>query len=202
MTEITYKLIAFSRNVGSNYYANPNHSGYGLVKYEDGVAIAIKTVEVTASSAFGMMNFASSMDEASGYSDGWIPIRTSSNGIIAPEKVYENGQWISTTDEWLSSREYEITILKDANNQDIANADDLFRQIQNNADLIDKSGISYDPIFQNCNTWTDYIDEHILGNIGVLDNGTELFGNNSVLFHPSLTQYICRIIYIMYTIYY
>lgn len=64
----TYKLISFSRDV-EIIGLNPKHSGYGLVKYEDGVAVAMKTIEVTASSMFGMMKFASSMDAKSGYKE-------------------------------------------------------------------------------------------------------------------------------------
>ena len=63
----TYKLVAFSRNVEIDLNGDPSdgttdigkHSGYGLVKYEDGNPVAMKTVEVTASSVFGAMNFAS-----------------------------------------------------------------------------------------------------------------------------------------------
>ena len=69
----TYKLVAFSRNVEIDLNGDPSdgttdigkHSGYGLVKYEDGNPVAMKTVEVTASSVFGAMNFASSMDAES-----------------------------------------------------------------------------------------------------------------------------------------
>ena len=43
----TYKLVAFSRNVGSVDIGINKHSGYGLVKYEDGNAVAMKTVEVS-----------------------------------------------------------------------------------------------------------------------------------------------------------
>lgn len=64
----SYKLVAFSRDVEIPG-PNPKHSGYGLVKYEDGQPVAIKTVEVTASSFFGEMNFASSEDLSSGYID-------------------------------------------------------------------------------------------------------------------------------------
>lgn len=66
----TYKLVAFSRNVEIDLNGDPSdgttdigkHSGYGLVKYEDGNPVAMKTVEVTASSVFGAMNFAIPMD--------------------------------------------------------------------------------------------------------------------------------------------
>ena len=51
----TYKLVAFSRNVDI-WGPDAKHSGYGLVKYEDGNPVAMKTVEVTASSVFGAMN--------------------------------------------------------------------------------------------------------------------------------------------------
>lgn len=42
-----YELVAFSRNVGSVDIGINKHSGYGLVKYEDGNAVAMKTVEVS-----------------------------------------------------------------------------------------------------------------------------------------------------------
>ncbi len=55
----TYKLVAFSRNVDLSLLPDGKHSGYGLVKYEDGNPVAIKTVEVTASAILGIMNFIS-----------------------------------------------------------------------------------------------------------------------------------------------
>ena len=163
----TYKLVAFSRNVDI-WGPDAKHSGYGLVKYEDGNPVAMKTVEVTASSVFGAMNFASSMDVESGYDDGWIPV-TESNGNIIPQKVFENGSWQETTSDWISDREYKVVPLKDSNGQDINNPEDAYRKIQNNADLLNQSGMSYDPLKQNCNTWTDYIDDTILGGVGIFD---------------------------------
>ncbi len=164
----TYKLVAFSRNVELPILPDAKHSGYGLVKYEDGNPVAMKTVEVTASSVFGAMNFASSMDAESGYDDGWIPV-TENNGNIIPQKVFENGSWQETTSEWISDREYKVVSLKDANGEDISNPEDVYREIQNNADLLNQSGMSYDPLNQNCNTWTDYIDDTILGGVGIFD---------------------------------
>ena len=55
----SYKLVVFSRNVGTVDIDINKHSGYGLVKYEDGNPVAIKTVEVTASAILGTMNFIS-----------------------------------------------------------------------------------------------------------------------------------------------
>ena len=164
----TYKLVAFSRNVELPILPDAKHSGYGLVKYEDGNPVAMKTVEVTASSVFGAMNFASSMDVESGYDDGWIPV-TESNGNIIPQKVFENGSWQETTSDWISDREYKVVPLKDANGEDISNPEDVYREIQNNADLLNQSGMSYDPLNQNCNTWADYIDDTILGGVGIFD---------------------------------
>ena len=164
----TYKLVAFSRNVELPILPDAKHSGYGLVKYEDGNAVAMKTVEVTASSLFGNMNFASSIDTESGYSDGWIPV-TENNGNIIPQKVFENGSWQETTSEWIADREYKVVPLKDANGEDISNPEDVYREIQNNADLLNQSGMSYDPLNQNCNTWTDYIDDTILGGVEIFD---------------------------------
>ena len=66
----TYKLVAFSRNVELPILPDGKHSGYGLVKYEDGIAVGMKTVEVTA--LYNNMNFANSNDALSGAIDGWV----------------------------------------------------------------------------------------------------------------------------------
>ena len=165
----SYKLIAFSRNVGSVSLGINKHSGYGLVKYEDGQPVAIKTVEVTASSSFGEMNFASSEDLSSGYIDGWIPLNEelSVDGKIIPEKVFEDGQWKETTQEWVEDREYGVVELETKDGYYFNNAEEVYRQIQNNADILNHSCISYDPANMNCNTWTGYIADTILEGIDV-----------------------------------
>lgn len=176
-----YKLVAFSRDV--NYGTSlGKHSGYGLVKYENGVPVAMKSVEVTASSAFGNMNFASSNDLASGYSDGWIPVNSSlsTNGNIVPEKTFENGQWQETTSDWVSDRGYKTVPLKDSNGNDFGEPTDAYRQIENVADYLNQSGISYDPANQNCNTWVGYIDGTILGDVGVFDQLNENLDNPEI----------------------
>ncbi len=163
-----YNIVAFSRDVELPIIPDVKHSGYGLVKYENGVPVAMKTVEVTASSVFGTMGFVSSIDTSSGYNDGWIPV-TEINGNIVPLKVYENGAWLDTTNDWVTSREYKTVVLTDSDGNGLDNAEGIYRQIQNNADLLNKYGISYDPAHQNCNTWVSYIDSTILGEIGVFD---------------------------------
>ena len=166
----TYKLISFSRNVELPIFPDGKHSGYALVRYEDNVAVAMKTIEVSAVGAFGYMDFISSDDSASGYADGWIPVDSnlSSGNMIVPEKVYEDGQWITPTNEWLTNREYKTVELKD-NGQDLTNPEDLYEQIETNAKLLDQFKITYDPLMMNCNTWTAYIDNTILNDVGVIE---------------------------------
>lgn len=61
MTTITYKLIAFSRDVNLSPLPNGKHSGYGLVKIENGQAVAMKTFEVVGDGLiFSNMNMITS----------------------------------------------------------------------------------------------------------------------------------------------
>ncbi len=175
-----YELVAFSRNVGSISTGFTKHSGYALVRYENNVAVAMKTIEVSAVGTFGYMDFISSDDSASGYADGWIPVDSnlSSGNMIVPKKVYENGQWISPTKEWLTNREYKTVELKD-NGQDLTNPEDLYEQIETNAKLLDQFKITYDPLMMNCNTWTAYIDDTILNNVGVIEQLNSIGEDNT-----------------------
>ena len=164
----TYKLIAFSRDVGKISLGFNKHSGYGLVKYENGQAVSMKTVEVSATGIFGYMDFIISSDASSGYSDGWIPV-TEANGNIIPEKVFEDGAWINTTPEWISDREYKTVVLTDASGSELTAPETLFNKIQNNAQYLDTAKISYDAVKQNCNSWVGYVDRKILENINVFN---------------------------------
>ena len=191
----TYKLIAFSRDVGKISLGFNKHSGYGLVKYEDGQAVAMKTAEVSGTSVFGYVDFIMSNDEACGYADGWIPV-TEINGQVIPEKVFEDGAWINTTSEWLASREYKTVVLQDEAGNVLNNAEALFNKIQNNAEYLDMAKISYDAANQNCNTWVGYIDRTILENVGVFNQLNSIgevntyIGNHSLFPVPGIDAYI------------
>ncbi len=136
MTTI-YRLVALSRNVKGVFFGK--YSGYALVKYEDGNPVVVKTVEVLAAGSGSYMNFISSDDVEGGYADGWFPINSELSGEnrIVPSKVYENGQWITPTSEWLEDREYKTVELKN-NGQNLANPEDLYEQIETNAKLLDQ----------------------------------------------------------------
>ena len=93
----------------------------------------------------------------------------STETIFVPQQVYEKGEWINTTAEWVKDREF---VTKEIHSNKISNPFNTYNEILLMADLFDtfaKNGlkITYDVLFQNCNTWTSFINKEYFDDVDV-----------------------------------
>lgn len=180
MSEVTYKLVVFARDVDINLGTmNPRHTGYALVKFENNEAVSMKTVEISGNILPPVMSLIQSETSDVALEGGWLPINKdlSSSEVFVPQQVYEGGEWINTTSEWVREREY---VTKEINSEKITSPIQTYNKILLLADFfneLSQKGVSilYDPLGQNCNTWTAFVNNEYFNDVNVFslfdDNG-------------------------------
>ena len=101
---ITYELRVHSRDVSIAGIDLNKHTGYDLIAYdENGTAISIQTVDLNALSPLsGPIDFKMYSETLN------IPI----GGDIIPSKVYVDGEWENTSQQWVSENQYKNVALK------------------------------------------------------------------------------------------
>ena len=89
--------------------------------------------------------------------------------MLFRSKVFVDGNWIDTDLQWAKDNHYKSALISD-----LPNAGALFEKIEQNAKVIDKLRdmgfpIDYQPLDQNCNTWSKYIADLYLNGFDIFD---------------------------------
>lgn len=172
MSEVTYKLVVFARDVDIYLGTmNPRHTGYALVKFENNEPESMKTVEISGNILPPVMSLIQSETSDVALEGEWLPINKdlSSSEVFVPQQVYEGGEWINTTSEWVREREY---VTKEINSEKITSPIQTYNKILLLADFfneLSQKGVSilYDPLGQNCNTWTAFVNNEYFNDVNV-----------------------------------
>ncbi len=165
---LTYELHVHSRNVDALGTSVGSHTGYNLItRDETGNIVNIQSVELMGTFPFNGSSYF--VD----YNSSHI---VQSGDIIAPDKIFKDGQWQDVDITWLESNNYK-NINIPMNSSDAQN---IFNQIKLFADLTNKlynQGLKFDyeTAGQNCNSFTNYINQALFPNIdiwNILGEGT------------------------------
>ena len=159
---ITYELRAHSRDVSIAGIDLNKHTGYDLIAYdENGTAISIQTVDLNALSPLsGPIDFKMYSETLN------IPI----GGDIIPSKVYVDGEWENTSQQWVNENQYKNVALP-LSSEDALEAFNKIKSYATLANTFLDMGlpISYDPTKQNCNSFVAEMNRNFMPEIDVFD---------------------------------
>ena len=147
----TYELQVDSRNVNIPVLGDiGKHTGYMLITYDENHNVTnIQTVALFNDN--GKIVF----------KDGNYDINIPLGADIIPPKIYQDGEWIDTNPQWAEENDYKSTPIPLSNDEALA----IYNNIKKQTDLINKLGemglsLDYNPINQNCNSWTGFINSN------------------------------------------
>ncbi len=122
MSEVTYKLVVFARDVDIYLGTmNPRHTGYALVKFENNEAVSMKTVEISGNILPPVMSLIQSETSDVALEGGWLPMTLDLDGdgvetVSVNDGVYfdHDGNGFAEKSGWVSKD--DAILVRDLNN--------------------------------------------------------------------------------------